>query len=107
MLTSGSPRHLTKESGVEFFGLTLLELAVRFVLGLLIGFCIRMTGGGVLVLPVMTIFLKMNPTLAVGSLIGVHPGSKLSAKMSGKLLQSIVIVLIFIAAVMMVFKAGH
>jgi uncharacterized membrane protein YfcA len=54
---------------MEFFGLSLLELAVRFVLGLLIGFCIGMTGvgGGVLVLPTLTLLLKMNPVLAVGT----------------------------------------
>ena len=44
---------------MEFFGLTLLELAVRFVLGLLIGFCIGLTGvgGGVLVVPALTLML--------------------------------------------------
>lgn len=54
---------------MEFFGLSLLELVIRFVLGLLIGFCIGLTGvgGGVLVLPAMTVLLKMNPTLAVGT----------------------------------------
>jgi uncharacterized protein len=54
---------------MEFFGLTLMELAVRFVLGLLIGFCIGMTGvgGGVLVLPALTLMLKMNPVMAVGT----------------------------------------
>ncbi len=54
---------------MEFFGLGVLELAGRFVLGLLIGFCIGMTGvgGGVLVLPALTLLLKMNPVMAVGT----------------------------------------
>jgi uncharacterized membrane protein YfcA len=54
---------------MEFFDLTLLQLACRFVLGLLIGFCIGMTGvgGGVLVLPALTLLLKMNPVMAVGT----------------------------------------
>jgi uncharacterized membrane protein YfcA len=45
--------------------------------------------------------------MSAGSLIGVPPGSKVSAKMPDKLLQSIVIVLILIAAIMMVFNDGH
>ena len=45
--------------------------------------------------------------MSVGSLVGVPPGSKLSVKLPDKLLQSIVIVLIFIAAVLMIFKNGH
>lgn len=54
---------------MEFFGLSLLEIAVRLVLGLLIGFCIGLTGvgGGVLVLPALTLMLKMNPVMAVGT----------------------------------------
>lgn len=54
---------------MEFFGLSLLELAGRLVLGILIGFCIGMTGvgGGVLVLPALTILLRMNPVVAVGT----------------------------------------
>lgn len=54
---------------MEFFDLTLWELAGRFVLGLLIGFCIGMTGvgGGILVLPALTLLLKMNPVMAVGT----------------------------------------
>jgi uncharacterized membrane protein YfcA len=54
---------------MEFFGLSILELAVRLVLGLLIGFCIGLTGvgGGVLVLPALTLLLKMNPVVAVGT----------------------------------------
>jgi uncharacterized membrane protein YfcA len=45
--------------------------------------------------------------MSVGSLIGVPPGSKLSVKMPDKLLQGIVIVLIFIAVVLMIFKNGR
>jgi len=54
---------------LSFFDLTLFELAGRFMLGLLIGFCIGMTGvgGGVLVLPALTLLLKMNPVMAVGT----------------------------------------
>ena len=54
---------------MEFFGLSLLEIVVRLVLGLLIGFCIGLTGvgGGVLVLPALTLMLKMNPVMAVGT----------------------------------------
>jgi uncharacterized membrane protein YfcA len=42
--------------------------------------------------------------MSAGSLIGVPPGSKLSVKMPDKLLQSVVILLIFISAVLMVVK---
>ena len=42
--------------------------------------------------------------MSAGSLIGVPPGSKLSVKMPDKLLQGIVIGLIFIAAVLMIIK---
>lgn len=54
---------------MEFFGLSILDLLVRLVLGLLIGFCIGLTGvgGGVLVLPALTLLLKMNPVMAVGT----------------------------------------
>lgn len=54
---------------MEFFGLSVLGLAGRFVLGLLIGFSIGLTGvgGGVLVIPALTLLLKMNPVLAVGT----------------------------------------
>ena len=45
--------------------------------------------------------------MSAGSLAGVSPGSKLSVKMPDKLLQGIVITLIFIAAVLMIFKNGH
>ena len=45
--------------------------------------------------------------MSAGSLVGVPPGSRLSVKMPDKLLQGVVIVLIFIAAVLMVFKNGH
>jgi len=44
--------------------------------------------------------------MAAGSLIGVPPGSKLSVKMPDKLLQIVVIALIFIAAVMMLLNGG-
>ena len=46
-------------------------------------------------------------TMAAGSLVGVYHGSRLSVRMPEKLLQGIVIALIFIAAVLMVFKQGH
>lgn len=54
---------------MEFFGLTLLELVGRLVLGLLVGFSIGLTGvgGGVLMLPALTLLLKMNPVMAVGT----------------------------------------
>lgn len=45
--------------------------------------------------------------MSAGSMIGVPPGSRLSVKMPDKILQSIVIALVFIAAGMMVFKNGH
>jgi len=45
--------------------------------------------------------------MSAGSLAGVPAGSKLSVKMPDKILQGIVIVLIFIAAVLMIFKNGR
>jgi len=44
--------------------------------------------------------------MAVGSLVGVPFGSRLSVKMPDKLLQGIVIILIFIAAVMMLLNGS-
>ncbi len=54
---------------MDFLGLTLPELGGRLVLGLLIGFCIGLTGvgGGVLVLPALTLLLRMNAVMAVGT----------------------------------------
>ena len=54
---------------VELFGLDILEIAVRLVFGLLIGFCIGLTGigSGVLVLPVLTMLFRMNAVMAVGT----------------------------------------
>ena len=54
---------------MELFGLDILGIAIRIGLGLAVGFCIGLTGvgGGVLVLPALTIFLRMNPVLAVGT----------------------------------------
>jgi uncharacterized membrane protein YfcA len=51
------------------FDLSILEIAGRIVAGLLIGFTIGLTGigGGVLVLPTLTIFLGVPPTTAVGT----------------------------------------
>jgi uncharacterized membrane protein YfcA len=45
--------------------------------------------------------------MAVGSLAGVYYGSKLSTKMPEKLLQSIVVGLIFVAAILMLLNQGH
>jgi len=54
---------------MEFFDLSLIELAGRLLLGLMIGFCIGLTGvgGGVLVLPALTLLLRMNAVMAVGT----------------------------------------
>lgn len=54
---------------MEFFDLTIVEIITRTVLGLVIGFCIGMTGvgGGVLVLPALTLLLRMNAVMAVGT----------------------------------------
>jgi uncharacterized membrane protein YfcA len=54
---------------MEFFDLTIFEMVVRATLGLVIGFCIGLTGvgGGVLVLPALTLFLRMNAVMAVGT----------------------------------------
>lgn len=54
---------------MEFFGLTVFGIAERAVLGLVIGFCIGLTGvgGGVLVLPALTLLLRMNAVMAVGT----------------------------------------
>lgn len=54
---------------MELFGLDMLEIAIRLLLGLLIGFCIGLTGigGGVLVLPTLTMLFRMNAVMAVGT----------------------------------------
>jgi len=54
---------------VELLGLGFGEWAVRLVLGLIVGFCIGMTGigGGVLGLLSTTLVLKMDPVAAVGT----------------------------------------
>ena len=54
---------------MELFGLEILEIAGRLLLGLSIGFCIGLTGvgGGVLVLPALTLLLRMNVVMAVGT----------------------------------------
>lgn len=45
--------------------------------------------------------------MAVGSLLGVPAGSKLSVKLPARLLQGIVIAIILVAAAMMAFQQGH
>lgn len=54
---------------MEWFELDAMGLAVRFVLGALIGFCIGLTGvgGGVLALPALTLLLRMDSVMAVGT----------------------------------------
>lgn len=54
---------------MELFGLEILDIVIRLVLGLAIGFCIGLTGvgGGVLVLPALTLLLKVNAVMAVGT----------------------------------------
>lgn len=54
---------------MEIFGLEILEIVYRLVIGLGIGFCIGLTGvgGGVLVLPALTLILRMNAVMAVGT----------------------------------------
>lgn len=54
---------------MELFDLTIMDIALRLVLGLLIGFCIGLTGvgGGVLVLPALTVILRLDPIVAVGT----------------------------------------
>lgn len=54
---------------IELLDLTLLDLIIRLALGLVIGFCIGLTGvgGGVLVLPALTLVLGMDPVKAVGT----------------------------------------
>lgn len=54
---------------MEFFDLTIAEIALRLLLGMVIGFCIGLTGvgGGVLVLPALTLILRIDPITAVGT----------------------------------------
>jgi uncharacterized membrane protein YfcA len=54
---------------MEFLDLTLPEIALRVLLGMVIGFCIGLTGvgGGVLVLPALTLILRIDPITAVGT----------------------------------------
>lgn len=54
---------------MELFDLSIAEIALRLLLGAVIGFCIGLTGvgGGVLVLPAVTIILQINPITAVGT----------------------------------------
>lgn len=54
---------------MDFFGLGLMDIGIRLILGVFIGFCIGMTGvgGGVLVLPSLTLALGMDAVKAVGT----------------------------------------
>lgn len=54
---------------MELFGLGISEVAMRLVLGLVVGFCIGLTGigSGLLVLPVLTMLFRMNAVMAVGT----------------------------------------
>ncbi len=54
---------------MEFFDFSITEIFVRLALGLGIGFCIGLTGvgGGVLVLPALTVILRIDPIIAVGT----------------------------------------
>lgn len=54
---------------MTFLDLTLVEIALRLLLGTVIGFCIGLTGvgGGVLVLPALTLILRIDPITAVGT----------------------------------------
>lgn len=54
---------------MEMFGLEIVDIVGRLLLGLGIGFCIGLTGvgGGVLVLPALTLVLRMNAVMAVGT----------------------------------------
>lgn len=52
-----------------FFDLTVAEVVLRLLLGMVIGFCIGLTGvgGGVLVFPALTLILRIDPITAVGT----------------------------------------
>ena len=54
---------------IELLDMSLLGLLGRILLGLVIGFCIGLTGigGGVLVLPALTLLLGIPPVQAVGT----------------------------------------
>ncbi len=54
---------------MELLDLSVFEILIRLLLGLVIGFCIGLTGvgGGVLVLPALTVILKIDPITAVGT----------------------------------------
>lgn len=54
---------------MELFELSMAEIALRLLLGTVIGFCIGLTGvgGGVLVLPALTLILRIDPIAAVGT----------------------------------------
>jgi uncharacterized membrane protein YfcA len=54
---------------MNLFDLGITDIAIRLVLGLLIGFCIGLTGvgGGILVLPALTVILRIDPIVAVGT----------------------------------------
>ena len=54
---------------MELFGLGVWDIGLRLGLGVVVGFCIGLTGvgGGVLGLQVMTLVLRMDPVAAVGT----------------------------------------
>ena len=54
---------------MELFDLTIDAVLLRLLLGMVIGFCIGLTGvgGGVLVLPALTLILHIDPIAAVGT----------------------------------------
>ena len=53
------------------------------------------------------LFVWTAVVMAVGSLIGVPIGSRLSVKLPDRLLRAVVIAIIIVAAVTMLFKGGH
>lgn len=54
---------------MQFFDLSIAEIVLRLLLGTVIGFSIGLTGvgGGVLVLPALTVILRIDPIMAVGT----------------------------------------
>lgn len=73
------------------FDLTPAEILLRLLLGTVIGFCIGLTGvgGGVLVLPAVTLILKINPIMAVGTTTLYNFLSKITATIQHGRLKTI------------------
>lgn len=67
-----------------FTAFTLSDIFIRLGFGILIGFCLGLTGvgGGVLIIPILQVVFGMNPVLAVGTASVIASLVKINAAIS-------------------------